>query len=44
MTKAEKYVRDSIASFTNDPPDSRYQLGYLDALKHVLKEGFGKNK
>jgi len=28
-------IREALASFSDDPPDTRYQLGYLDALLDI---------
>ena len=40
--KCARYVRESLISFMGDPPDSIYQLGFLDALLVIYKEAIDK--
>lgn len=39
--KAKTYVRESLALFAIDPPDTDAQHGFLDALMAVATEGLG---
>ena len=41
LQRAENYIRESIALFKIDPPDTDSQCGFLDALIAVAQEGFG---
>jgi hypothetical protein len=43
LQKVEDYVRESIALFAVDPPDTDSQHGFLDALMAVATEGLGIN-
>ena len=36
-----KVIREAIASYESDPPDTRYQLGYLDALLDIAERECG---
>lgn len=37
----EEYMRRALESFASDPPDSEYQMGYLEALKVFANEALG---
>ena len=37
---AERYIKQAIAAFVRDPPDSDFQRGYLEALLVVQREAF----
>jgi hypothetical protein len=40
--RCARYIRESLTSFMADPPDSLYQLGFLDALLVIYKEAISK--
>jgi hypothetical protein len=39
MTNAAEYLLRTIHTFVDDPPDSEFQLGYLQALIAAYREG-----
>ncbi len=41
MDAVEKYVREALALFVIDPPDTAHQEGYLGALLAVAVEALG---
>lgn len=42
VERASRYIERAFAGFLNDPADSDYQRGYLDAILTLYLEGLGK--
>lgn len=40
--KASRYIHQALMGFLGDPPDSNFQIGFLNALLVVYQEGLGK--
>ncbi len=38
---AEQYMREALALFAFDPPDTDFQRGYLAALRVIANEAMG---
>lgn len=41
--RVASYLRDALAGFVGDPPDTEFQRGYLAAMLDVYKEAIGRD-